>query len=508
MPSTLGYQRSSWAGNPANPYDTTRAASLGSSSGSGVSVGANLVMASLGEETRASTRGPANHNAVALILPHKAMLGFNSGAIGADIYCDRAGILCRTIGDCAKVLDALKDPVAGYYDRRDPYTTVPRSSVLATSYASHAGMSGAPGSLAGMRIGVIRESMLVPPGAKAPLPIAIAAAAEIKGVLGQKLGATLVESTDPLWEPDRDLERMDPDFRRALARLVPVFMPDLLFRLRPDGLPLFEAFAAAIQPTEFAPGKTFGSGAMAPIDYLVALAEGRLAPPVNLDIATIQQQELAMMFRFHIPQYLARRAADWRERGFTETLTDFAALNARSKFWGDDGRAAFRNWQEIADPRNPLGGRQGVDERIMLRELLRRVDMMVMLENRLDALVRLHTPLPPAKIGGAHDVAGGTSNLRLESFYGPNAGLTEMLIPAGYVTTVYDPLFALSPERTRYVPAASDIPTTIPPPGLPFSLVFRAEPGCEDVLLKIASAYEAASRRRIPPPAFGPLPLG
>src|SRR5439155_24996659 len=53
LPSTLGYQRSSWGGNPANPYDTTRAASLGSSSGSGVSVSANLVMASLGEETRA-----------------------------------------------------------------------------------------------------------------------------------------------------------------------------------------------------------------------------------------------------------------------------------------------------------------------------------------------------------------------------------------------------------------------------------------------------------------------
>jgi amidase len=35
--------------------------------------------------------------------------------------------------------------------------------------------------------------------------------------------------------------------------------------------------------------------------------------------------------------------------------------------------------------------------------------------------------------------------------------------------------------------------------------VFRAEPGREDVLLRIASAYEAASQRRIPPPAFGPL---
>ncbi len=130
LPSTLGYQRSTWAGNPSNVYDTTRSASLGSSSGSGVSVSANLVMAALGEETRASCRGPSNHNAVALILPHKSMLGFDGGAIGADIYCDRSGIHARKIEDCAKILDALKDPVEGYYDPRDVFTTVPRSSVL------------------------------------------------------------------------------------------------------------------------------------------------------------------------------------------------------------------------------------------------------------------------------------------------------------------------------------------------------------------------------------------
>jgi Asp-tRNA(Asn)/Glu-tRNA(Gln) amidotransferase A subunit family amidase len=252
-------------------------------------------------------------------------------------------------------------------------------------------------------------------------------------------------------------------------------------------------------------GKFFGSGTMTPIDYCVALAEGRIEPPRNLDIATIQDQELAMSFRFHIPQYLGRRAADWRARGFSETLDDFAALNRRSKFWGDDGRAAFRNWEEVEDPRNKLGGRQGVDERIMLRELLRRLDMMVLLENRLDALVRLHTPLPPAKIGAAHDPLGGPNNLRPESMYGPNAGLTEMLVPAGYVTTVYDPVFKLSDDGTRYVSSPAEAPTILPEPGLPFSLVFRAEPGREDIVLKIAAAYEVASRRRIPPPAFGPL---
>jgi amidase len=505
LPSTLGYQRSTWGGNPSNPYDTTRSASLGSSSGSAVAVSTNLVMCALGEETRASCRGPSNHNAVALILMQKGVLGFDGGAIGADIYCDRSGIHARGIIDCVRVLDALADPTHGTYDPRDVYTTVPRMPPMPGPYAAFARASGAPGVLRGKRIGIIRESMLQVPGHTSRLPIAPAAVAEIETMLGRHLGATLVESRDPLWTPDPDLEQMSTDFRAALARLVPVFMPEILFRLRPDGQPVFPDFAAVIQPTEFMPGKVFGSGRMRPIDYCVEMAEGRLAPPANLDIATIQQQELAMAFRFHIPQYLSRRVADWNARGFTETLTDFAALNARSKFWGDDQRAAFRNWEDVTDLRNPLGHRQGVNERLMLRELLRRVEMMVLLENRLDALVRLHTPLVPGKIGGAHE-PGQPSNLLPETLYGPNAGLTEVLIPAGYVTTAFDPVFRLAADCTGYEMAYSDIATPLDPPGLPFSLVFRAEPGREDVLLQIASAYEAASKRRIPPPDFGRLP--
>ena len=86
-------------------------------------------------------------------------------------------------------------------------------------------------------------------------------------------------------------------------------------------------------------------------------------------------------------------------------------------------------------------------------------------------------------------------------------GLTEVLIPAGYVTTVYDPVYQLSADGMRYLQVPSNEPTRLAAPGLPFSLVFRAEPGKEDVLLRVASAYEAASKRRIPPPAFGPLPV-
>ena len=500
--STLGHQRSTWAGNPSNPYDTTRAASLGSSSGSGVSVSTNLVMCSLCEETRASCRGPSNHNSDALLLPHKALISFHGGAIGSDIYNDRAGIVCRSITDSAKVLDALKDPKEGYYDSRDVYTTVPRSTVLDHPYADSASQSGAAGSLKGMRIGIIRESMISTPGIKATEPIITAAAKEIKTVLGGQLGATLVESTDPAWTDDPAIENMTTTYTRALTRLIPVFMPDILFRVNSAGRPVFPDVAAAVKATEFEPGKTFGTGSMAPIDYLVALADGKVPPPSNLNIRTVQQQQESMAFRFHFVQYATRRAADWKARGFTETLVDFPTLNARSKFWGDDQRAAFKNWEEIEDIRNPLVGRQGINERIMLRELLRRVDQMVIQENHLDALVRLHTPLPPAKINGANQ-PGTQGN---ESAFGPNAGETEVLIPAGYVTTVYDPTFALSADRKSYVAVNNNTPTTIPAPGLPFSLVFRAEIGKEDVILKVASAYEAASKRRVPPPAFPPLP--
>ena len=128
-------------------------------------------MASLGEETRASCRGPSNHNAVALILPHKAMLGFDGGAIGADIYCDRSGIHCRTIADCAKVLDALKDPEERLLRPARPLHDGAALVGAGRPTRATPRASGAPGALKGVRIGVIRESMVYPPGSKTEEPI-------------------------------------------------------------------------------------------------------------------------------------------------------------------------------------------------------------------------------------------------------------------------------------------------------------------------------------------------
>jgi hypothetical protein len=133
--------------------------------------------------------------------------------------------------------------------------------------------------------------------------------------------------------------------------------------------------------------------------------------------------------------------------------------------------------------------------------------MKVLLDNKLDVLVQLHTALPPGKIGLAPEP---NANNRIISYpLGPNAGITEILIPAGYVRTAYDPTFELATDpngRKFYRGRTGTIPTALPEPGLPFSINFLVEPGMESLALKAASAYQAASKRRIPPPAFGPLP--
>ena len=73
------------------------------------------------------------------------------------------------------------------------------------------------------------------------------------------------------------------------------------------------------------------------------------------------------------------------------------------------------------------------------------------------------------------------------------------------MTQAYDAVYQLSPDRKSYTGKSVDVATSIPAPGLPFSLVFRAEPGKDDLLLEVASSYEKASKRRVSPPNFGPI---
>jgi Asp-tRNA(Asn)/Glu-tRNA(Gln) amidotransferase A subunit family amidase len=366
-------------GNPCNAYDQTRAASIGSSSGSGVSVSTNLVMCSICEETGQSCRGPANHNSVALILPHKAHLSFLGGAIGAEIYNDRAGIHCRSLPDAVKVLDALKDPVNGYYDPRDIFTTVPRSSLPSEPYA-RAITEGSPGALRGMRIGIIREFMVK--HAKVDEPIVDAAAAEMKAVLAGRLGATLVESLTPGWVDDpRRREHEDDDRSRdrgagpcALPRpVVPAQCgrAAAVFRL------CRQSAADGIRARRDQ-GHRLDDGCR--LDGALGRRAGAdtAQPHAARRVGGGQADAQSRTFRFHIaPVPDAAIEGAGPIAVFKEDTGRLAGAHARvSKFWGDDQRALrFKKLgRRITNLYEPP---KGIAENIQRREFLRRVLMKV-----------------------------------------------------------------------------------------------------------------------------------
>ena len=84
-------------------------------------------------------------------------------------------------------------------------------------------------------------------------------------------------------------------------------------------------------------------------------------------------------------------------------------------------------------------------------------------------------------------------------------GFPEVVVPAGFNRVVYEPKFALSADSKNYRSVSGTEKTLLDAPGLPISLSFWAGPGEEGTILKAASAYEAATKHRRPPPAFGPL---
>lgn len=84
-------------------------------------------------------------------------------------------------------------------------------------------------------------------------------------------------------------------------------------------------------------------------------------------------------------------------------------------------------------------------------------------------------------------------------------GGPEIDVPAGYTRTSFEPHFVLSTDKKSYVAVAGDAETPLSHP-MPLSLMVWASPGSDPSVIKVASAYEAATHHRMPPPAFGPLP--
>jgi Asp-tRNA(Asn)/Glu-tRNA(Gln) amidotransferase A subunit family amidase len=105
-----------------------------------------------------------------------------------------------------------------------------------------------------------------------------------------------------------------------------------------------------------------------------------------------------------------------------------------------------------------------------------------------------------APILGAPTEPSVNSSPRRNSIWGVIAanGFPTIGVPAGFTAEVFDRVRDPNAKGgTRLVgPIAAK---------LPVGITFLARPFHETVLFRIASAYEAATRHRVPAPDFGPL---
>jgi Asp-tRNA(Asn)/Glu-tRNA(Gln) amidotransferase A subunit family amidase len=471
-----GGARESWGGMTCNPYDTTRDTG-GSSGGSAASVAANLVVCSICESTGGSCRVPGTMNGVVTFTPTKGMISY-AGSIGANPYRDRPGIHCRSVADTATVMDAFRDKETGrFFDPRDTYTALPRSFASKTPYVSALSDPGAAKPLAGMRIGVVRELMVK----NNPADAAIIDGIDRELAVLKTLGAEVVESTGPGYPDDPDLPNMQLSFEQAIAQVVPFHMPEIL-SWRRDGKPEFEV-----------PGYDVTSR-----EYLVAAASLKAPWPANLDFTRMirgapnsPETVTGYNFSFMFDQYLLLRG--------DERITDLTALNANAKYMTDVRRAAMSNWENKAvDIRT-----QALVHDMKRQAVMRMAALKVLAQNDIDVFVNPPLAELPGKIGVP---SGGTTGpFSAGHGYGAGLGIPEVFVPAGFSDTVYEPTFKLNADATEYEGTPGTTPTKLASP-LPYNMAFWAGPGDEAIILKVASAYEAATHHRRPPRAFGPLP--
>jgi Asp-tRNA(Asn)/Glu-tRNA(Gln) amidotransferase A subunit family amidase len=482
--------RSTYGGTTCNPYDTSRSAGR-SSGGSGAAVAANLVMCALGEETGPSARNPASNGSLVGIVATNSLIS-RAGIIPASLTRDRAGVLCRSVKDAATVLSVL----AGY-DPRDPATA---ESLEHSLWPYETFADGA--SLNTVRIGVVREFMQ--PHSKADeeaIRIANDALSELA-----KAGATIV---DP--GPEGEL------FRNAIAEIVPA---------------LDTATLAAVYKELFATDMPF-------VDRMVQLSGNPAQLPPELTIRLLAEREppVSGEVLYAMDRYL-------RDRG-DANIKSVRDLLAQSTFFNHAPIEGV-----TLPPRTRLEGLLEQPVRLIrksdnmpmvqklpvanlditawhaVRATLQMLVNKVMADNRLDALVYptktipaplLASPVEPTNLKTVKETVTVTINgeqydrvvervldvrASLTPRLSPNGGFPVVVVPAGFTREVYDRAVVIGADGSKN---AGDL---LPPKpvALPISMDFLGRRFSEPVLIRIAAAYEQATRHRRPPPAFPPLP--
>ena len=183
-------------------------------------------------------------------------------------------------------------------------------------------------------------------------------------------------------------------------------------------------------------------------DYLLKLSnrQAPLSDAIRVDnLAGIAGFPDELSFKFDIDRYLLQRG--------DERVKDWASWVDNAKFRQDSSRAGAENWENT---------------------------------------------VPPNKIGGPLVGSGSLGGIT------PFMQIPQIVVPAGYNQIVYEPQFALNTDKTDYISVAGTVQSLLPHP-MPISILFFAGQGEEPTLLKVATAYEAATHHRAPAINFGPL---
>jgi Asp-tRNA(Asn)/Glu-tRNA(Gln) amidotransferase A subunit family amidase len=441
--------RSSFGGPFCNPYDTARSPGT-SSGGSGASVGANLVTCSIGEETGGSIHHPSKNNSLVGLAPTQELVS-RVGMIGAALNT-RVGPLCRTVKDAARVLEVI----AGY-DPQDELTSFSIGRLPLEPYRSFANER----TLNGMRIGVIREHMDKKALNEADVEAIDLAERAINDLRG--LGATIV----------------DPGAEGALLqscidKYVPLYRNRAFMEQHPD---LFPSDASGKPSTDRIP-------------LLVDMYFNPSRVPPGTTIRNINGAGNSGMTKYMLTRYL-------RERG-DANIKSLKDLIDKSKYYRDirpeagfvDRKAAL----EEIDSSKTLDMANIFQDRFAYQLVI----LQCMAQDNLDAMVSPSGNIPAYILGAPIEppLAGRTNSVW--GLMGQH-GLPTLSVPMGFTTHVFDRVRdPAAPGGTRLVGPV--------PAKLPLGIMFWGRPFSEPTLLRIASAYEAATKHRIPPPDFGPVP--
>ena len=445
--------RSAFGGTFCNPYDTERSPG-GSSAGSGSAVGANLVTCAIAEETGSSIRSPAySNNSVGISATQE--LVSRDGMIQQGINT-RVGPICRTVEDAARVLDVI----AGY-DPKDELTAFSVGRLPPDGYASHA----EPGRLEGLRIGVVREYMDKKAFTKEDeetIDLVSEAAAELG-----RLGATLV---DP--GPGGAL------FDQCVRRWHPLLHDKQFTTEYPDRFP-FEA-----------DGTPYGDH----IAMLIELAADFDLVPDEIDFRTLDNPPTPGQGRYWLDRYL-------RERG-DANIRSTGDLIEKANFYNDPNFPDHRARHERALEEHELDMVARMQSRFAVQAMV----MACMAEFKLDAVVYPTSNIPPAKLGSPRGPEiNGRDGDGVWRFLGGN-GFPAITVPAGFTTMMYDRIRVPSTSESDSGDEDSETEIVGPVPArLPVGMDIVARPFGEPTILRIAAAYEAATRHREPPGDFGPL---